>query len=68
MHDYNRFKENNQTSETRRKYSDSRRVNPPNQYGRVPHCTICQSIYHWFKGYLHYKTITSQNVPSKSTD
>ena len=46
MHDYNRFKDNNQTSDTRRKPSDSPRVNPPNQYGRVPHCAICQSIYH----------------------
>ena len=46
MHDYNRSKDNNQTSDTRRKPSDSPRVNPPNQYGRVPHCAICQSIYH----------------------
>ena len=40
MHDYNRFKENNQTSDTRRKPSDSQRGNPPNQYDRVP-STMC---------------------------
>ena len=50
---YNRFKENNQTSDTRRQPSDSRRVNPPNQYGRVSRCAICQSIYHWFKDCSH---------------
>ena len=51
--DWNGCKENIQTSDTRRKPSDSRRVNPPNQYGRVPHCAICQSIYHWFKDCPH---------------
>ena len=50
---YNRFKENNQTSDTRRQPNDLRRVNPPNQYGRVSRCAICQSIYHWFKDYPH---------------
>ena len=46
---YNRFKEHNQASDTRRQPSDSRRVNPPNQYGRVSRCAICQAIYHWFR-------------------
>ena len=50
---YNRFKENNQTSDTSRQPNDSRRVNPPNQYGRVSRCAICQSIYHWFKDCPH---------------
>ena len=31
MHGYNRFMENNQTSDTRRQTNDSQRVNPPNQ-------------------------------------
>ena len=42
-HGYNRFKENNQTSDTRRQPNDSRRVNPPNQYGRVSRF-VSQSI------------------------
>ena len=46
---YNRFRENNQTSGSRRQPSDSQRVNPPNKYGRVSNCEISQSIYHWFK-------------------
>ena len=50
---YNRFKENNQTSDTRRQPNVSRRVNPPNQYGRVSRCAICQSVYHWFKDCPH---------------
>ena len=42
---YNRFKENNQTSDTRRQPSDSQIVNPPNQYGRVSHWQfVSQSI------------------------
>ena len=48
MHGYNRFMENNQTSDTRRQTNDSQRVNPPNQYGRVSCCVICQSVYHWW--------------------
>ena len=50
---YNRFKENNQTSDTRRQPNVSRRVNPPNQYGSVSRCAICQSVYHWFKDCHH---------------
>ena len=49
---YNRFMENNQTSDTKRQASDSRRVNPSNQYGRISRA-ICQSIYHWFKDCPH---------------
>ena len=52
-HSHNRFKKNNQTRDTRRQPNDSRRVNPPNQYGRVSLCAICQSIYHWFKDCPH---------------
>ena len=50
---YNRFMENNQTSDTKRQASDSRRVNPSNHHGRVSRCTICQSVYHWFKDCPH---------------
>ena len=50
---YNRFKENNQTSDRTRQASDSRTVNPSDQYGRVSQCAICQSVYHCFKDCLH---------------
>ena len=43
---YNRFRENNQTSDLRRQ---PRRVNLPNQYGKFSCYAICQLIYHWFK-------------------
>ena len=42
-HSHNRFKKNNQTRDTRRQPNDSRRVNPPNQYGRVSRF-VSQSI------------------------
>ena len=41
---YNRFKENNQTKDTRRQLSDSRIENPPNQYGSFKLCIFSQSI------------------------
>ena len=50
---YNRFWENKQTSDSRRQPKDSPRLNPPNQYGKVLHCAICQSIYHWLKDCPH---------------
>ena len=45
--------ENNQNNDSRRQPRDSRRISLPIQYGRVPHCPICQSIYNWFKDCPH---------------
>ena len=43
-------------------YNELRKRNPVNSYGKVTHCDICESIYHWAKECPH-KESDPHNTP-----